>query len=506
MAFYGHYTSGSLTSSSFFPIAVWDQDPAGGNVPSPYVDQAQAFKAMGINTFVDISNWPSSFGKDDGSLAAAAENGEYIIAGGDPKSDTSSTSVASIEALLAADPSAAPYFLGYQWDDEPSCTENVGSEVATIESEDPGTMTYANEGAWLADLPGNDIGNQQCLSEAESNLQAVSVASSDDYAETDPWHSNVCIGANCIWVYGQTAHNLVATAKAGEPTWEFIESGTDFGLSQQDGSCNLATNTCVKGNEATATPVQVNSSAWDALIGGANGIEWFCDGSEPENSDAGDACAGGGSDGNPVGGSTVIPANLTYIDHTIESYAPELNTPDVGGMTVSSSNSSVPVASMLKTVNGEDYLVVESNRDGSATATYSDPSLAGQTATVVYDSADHYDPANSELGETFTLSGSGSFNDSLGTSANPYQVKIYLITGSGSTTTTTVPATTTTTTVPSTTTTTVPATTTTTTVPSTTTTTTTLVPKIGVGPPSHRRHHGRWWWIERLVIPTNPGL
>jgi hypothetical protein len=261
--------------------------------------------------------------------------------------------------------------------------------------------------------------------------------------------------------------------------------------------------------------VQVNSAAWDSIIGGANGLEWFCDAADLGSSGtvnsgvtAYDACAGGGGDGNPANyGSTVIPANLTYIDNTVESYAPELNSPNVDGMSVASSNSSVPVVDMLKQVNGVDYLFVESDRDGSTTATFTDPSLAGLTATEVYDSANRYDAANSEQNQTFSISGAGSFSDSLGTSANPYQVKIYTISGSGPTTTTTVP--TTTTTVPSTTTTTVP--TTTTTVPSTTTTTTTVPtttttiptsPKLGVGPPKHRRHHGRWWWIEHLVIPT----
>jgi hypothetical protein len=301
-----------------------------------------------------------------------------------------------------------------------------------------------------------------------------------------------------------------ALAGPNKPVWAYIESGTDdLGLSTQHGVCDWTTNLCANGNEAQATPVQVNSAAWDSIINGANGLEWFCDAADIGSTGtinsgvtAYDACAGGGGDGNPAnGGSTIIPANLTYIDNTVESYAPELNSPNVPGMSVASSNSSVPVTEMLKQVNGVDYLFVESDRDGSTTANFTDPSLAGLTATEVYDSANRYDLANSEQNQAFSISGAGSFSDSLGTSANPYEVKIYTIAGSGSTTTTTVP--TTTTTVPSTTTTTVPSTTTTT-VPSTTTTTTTTVPtpKIGVGPPKHRRYFRRWWWIEHLIIPN----
>jgi len=419
-SFYGQFANGLPTSPTFFPIGVWYQSPAGGDVPAPYANQAQAFKAMGINVFVGISQqnglvWPESYGVDEGEMAAAANEGMYVIGGGDPSCaannsgadpcDTDHASVDSVQKLLASLPPAdAQYFVGYQWTDEPACTTNIASQVATISSEDPTRMTYANEGAWVAVLPGNDIGSPsgsgltaaQCLSDAETNLIAPSILSSDDYALTDPWHSSTCAGANCIYLYGDSAANMRALAGPTQPVWSFIESGTDdLGLSTQGGVCNWTTNVCASGNEAAATPAQVNSAAWDAIINGANGVEWFCDGSNMDSTGttnsgntAYDACAGGGGGGNPAnGGSTVIPANLKYIDGTIESYAPELNTPDVAGMTVSSSNSSVPVVDMLKQVNGEDYLFVESDRDGSTIATYSDPSLAGLTATLVYDSA-----------------------------------------------------------------------------------------------------------------------
>jgi hypothetical protein len=533
-AYYGQFSNGLPTSPSFFPIGVWFQNPSGGNVPAPYTDQAQAFKAMGMNVFIGVSQengaaWPETYGSDEGEMAAAASAGMYVLGGGDPNCSASNTgsnpcdtdhaSVDSVQKLLASLPSGdAQYFAGYEWTDEPACNVNIPAQVAAVGSEDSTRMTYANEGAWVADLPNNDIGppsgsgltGAQCLADAETNLVGPSIASSDDYAITDPWHTATCSGANCIYLYGDSAANMRALAGPNKPVWAYIESGTDdLGLSTQHGVCDWTTNLCANGNEAQATPVQVNSAAWDSIINGANGLEWFCDAADIGSTGtinsgvtAYDACAGGGGDGNPAnGGSTIIPANLTYIDNTVESYAPELNSPNVPGMSVASSNSSVPVTEMLKQVNGVDYLFVESDRDGSTTANFTDPSLAGLTATEVYDSANRYDLANSEQNQAFSISGAGSFSDSLGTSANPYEVKIYTIAGSGSTTTTTVP--TTTTTVPSTTTTTVPSTTTTT-VPSTTTTTTTTVPtpKIGVGPPKHRRYFRRWWWIEHLIIPN----
>ena len=79
------------TANNFIPIAVWDQAPNGGNVPTGDKNQAQAFHAMGVNVFVGMNSWPERFGSDNGELAAAVANHMYIIGGGDPNSDTCAT-------------------------------------------------------------------------------------------------------------------------------------------------------------------------------------------------------------------------------------------------------------------------------------------------------------------------------------------------------------------------------------------------------------------------------
>ena len=62
--FYGKYANGLPTSLSWFPIGVFGQSPAGGDVPG-HRNQAQAFKAMGINVFIGSgAAWPTSYGRD----------------------------------------------------------------------------------------------------------------------------------------------------------------------------------------------------------------------------------------------------------------------------------------------------------------------------------------------------------------------------------------------------------------------------------------------------------
>ena len=363
-------------------------------------------------------------------MAAAAAAGVYVIGGGDPACAANNTgsnpcdkdhaSVESVQTMLDSLPAGdAKYFAGYQWTDEPPCTMNIPAESATIRTEDPTRMTYANEGAWTADLPNNDVGSQQCLTASEQNLAAPSIASSDDYALTDPWHGSICAGANCVWVYGAVAANVRGVVGDSKPVWSFIETGTDdLGLSSQNGACNYTTDLCASGNEAYATPAQVNSAAWDALINGANGIQWFCD-----DSTAYDACAGGGTGGHPAapGSRTYgIAANLTYIDHTIEGFAPELNSPSVSGLTTTST---LPIATMLKNINGTYYLFAMSNRDGSARTTFTDPAFAGKTATLIYNSSTEYGPTLNNVLD-HTANSAGTFSVRFGPA---YQVKIYEI-------------------------------------------------------------------------------
>jgi hypothetical protein len=422
---YGDFSPHLPTSPSFFPIAVWTQSPSGGDVPAPFRNQAQAFKAMGVNTFVAISDWPYRFGDDGGELAAACANKEYIIAGGDVNSDTSAQSVASVHAVLAKDPKCAKYLVGYQMGiDEPSCSTDVAALVATIHNEDPTRMVYINQAGWYPNQK-----NPGC----RANLRAPSIASADDYAITNPWNppgpNRGCLKAptDCLWQYGPEVDNMRADVGPHKPVWVFVETGTDtLGFPTQNGSaCNVKTNLCSDGNEYRATPPQVNSAAWLTLIHGSNGLEWFCnDTASP------DYCAGGGSDGHLAGNNTTIPANLSYIDHAVESFARELNAPNAKRATIRSSNRRVPIDQMVKVVNGVTYLFVESDRDGSTTGRFRlGRSLGGATATVVYDSDGHYDRGYSETGKRFTLSSTGSFTDELGAHGDNYEVKIYKISG-----------------------------------------------------------------------------
>jgi len=145
---------------------------------------------------------------------------------------------------------------------------------------------------------------------------------------------------------------------------------------------------------------------------------------------------------------TQISQNLRYINTTILSFAPMINAPTSGIctmntgtsyanyntscvnglLTMSTGNSSVPGSAVVKNYNGTLYLFADSDRNGSATMTFTLTGYPNATATVIYDSNAKYDPSHSTVGNTFTLSSSAQFSDTFGANGHNYQPKIYAIT------------------------------------------------------------------------------
>ena len=231
--------------------------------------------------------------------------------------------------------------------------------------------------------------------------------------------------------------SVAATATANESV--HIRGGV------HNSDCVASVNLClVNGNEYRATPVQVNAEVWMSLINGANGIEYFCH----------DLTAYAFCLGAPEGGAAAlsVQSNLTYVNATVLSYAPVLNSPTVGIcslqqenyvtgarstttscangiLTLVTTNVAVPGMAMAKQYNGSTYLFVQSDRRSAYGAIFNITlaGMSGKTARVVYDSNAQYDPANSTAGSTIALNTLGTLSDTLGAHGDDYQVKIYQV-------------------------------------------------------------------------------
>jgi len=211
-----------------------------------------------------------------------------------------------------------------------------------------------------------------------------------------------------------------------------------------DSDCVAAVNLCVvNGNEYRATPAQVNAEAWMSVINGANGIEWSCQDALSYSFCLGDSAAAGKA-------ATVAQQNLTYVNQALTRRAGMLNAPTLGLCSMRSLNyltgtaittrlctngilsmralnPDVPGSAMAKSWKEKTFLFAQPAGAGAGRFTFTMRGLPGRTATVVYDSNQHYDVANSGYNRHFTLDPLGSFTDTFGAHGDDYQVKIYSI-------------------------------------------------------------------------------
>jgi hypothetical protein len=433
---------------SFFPIATWDQTPAstdsnGGNSPDlpsqGFANEAAAGAYAGINTWIgDYNGMAADAANGADNLQAATAQGQYAIYD-DPQSLQPGGADASYWASTT--PAEKSALIGYQLGDEAACgnpSEPVNQVpiVQAAKAADPSRLTQDGEGSGAID-PGLIGGGSSCVSQYEANFNAPDITSADYYALTDQYHGVVC-SSDCLHEYGDFAQASRAWNQDKKPFWEDVETGDNY----YGGSNFIPATSGSQYPQQEATVEQVNSAAWDSIINGARGIIWFCHQFAPDTqTNSSQYAVGAGDDGPDYGwclDNKPARDNLRYVDSGIQSFAPVLNSPWISsGFSNSSSNPAVPMAEMVKQYEGATYIFAMTDRSGSTTATFSTPSLAGQSASVIYDSNAKYDPSANETGKTVGIDSSGTFSDvypgnqSDVTAPSNYSVRVYKVGGIG---------------------------------------------------------------------------
>ena len=376
-------------------------------------------------------------------------------------SSCSSGPYATVSSLqtIASNLGKSAYLIGYVMGDEPQgsdgCTHLIGSIPSIMTTFD----AYDTTRPFTWNHTGWPFNHGSCSGSLNQNaLKAMSIGSSDIYPMTSPYNglSGTVTDSNGVgdynWIQAWETAVFLADGNAGQPMWFFIDSGTnELGFSSQNSSTCGALTCTTSGQDPhyyRAPSEVVNAQAWATLINGGLGIEWFCD--DVGNTTNYDFCLGDGGSGTEQSTATAIAQNITYIDTTILNYAKQIQSPvngictmntgtsysshtsscTNGILTMSTGTSAVPGSAVVKTYSGTPYLFADSDRNGSATMTFTLTGYAGYTATVVYDSNAQYDPTHSSVGNTFTLNGSGQFSDTFGANGHNYQPKIYTITNS----------------------------------------------------------------------------
>ena len=283
---------------------------------------------------------------------------------------------------IKSHPEFADTFQGYLLGDEPDLTptsENPDSWKArgdAIRAADPSRDVYGNFGRSFCDYPGGGA-----FGRSEHGLPEVHRAA-DDRLVRHVLHDRHQL---------QQRHVGLRRGRRQQERWApgtkvvgFVEASAPF----EDGG------------RITAT--QLKQAAWEVVVHGADGLEYFCHDFQ-----------GGGFIEDGCLAQTGIPAAMTEVDNEIQGYADVLARPDVSGTTATGR-----VTTLTKSFDGSTYVFALSDGNSSTPNGFSGSStidVAGidtGTATVVGE------------GRTLPVSG-GSFTDTL----SGYQHHVYKIVG-----------------------------------------------------------------------------
>lgn len=321
-SYYSNWTKGPSPDPNYFPIAVWLQQPF----------NAEAFKAIGINTFIGL--WQGPTIEQLGQLAAhqmpvlCMQN---LIGLGAVDTDVIK-SWTHIDEPDNAQPDGQG---GYG---PPVSTAAVISGYQTMTGGDSTRPVYLNLGQGVAwdGWYGRGVRTNHPEDYGEY-IKGADIISFDIY----PVNTRDAAVNEKLWLVAFGVDRLRQWSGYRKAVWNWIEC-TDF-----------------NGSGRKPTPAEVKAEVWMSIIHGSMGIGYFVHVFSPSFIEAGLL-----SDGE-------MSSAVEAINTRITSLAPVLNTRSVAnGVAVSSTNESVPVDVMLKRYNGETYLFAVSMRPGATTAAF----------------------------------------------------------------------------------------------------------------------------------------
>jgi hypothetical protein len=373
--YYAPWANGPSTDPSFFPIAVWLQEPSAAT--------AAQYHDIGVNMHVGLWEGPT-----EAQLAAAAALPTTAIAAQNEIGLTSANA-GVIKAWLQIDePDNAQ-----NGTEDPMPTADVVSAYEEMVAADATRPVYLNLGQGVAADEwygrGNRTGHPEDYPEYAAGGDILSFdiypmnvfpvdASSPDWMLA--FHDAV---AQNIWYVATGVDRLREWVNHEKPVWMWIET-TNF-----------------NGDDGYAlTPELTKSEVWMAIIHGARGIGYFCHVFSPSFIEAG------------LLADAEMTEGVHAVNDQIAELAPVLNTQSVAnGVTTISGNSEIPVDTMVKREGGDTYLFAVSMRPGTTTAAFTLRDFTGSTTINV-------------IGESRTLTSiDGVFSDDF----SDYAVHIYRI-------------------------------------------------------------------------------
>jgi hypothetical protein len=335
---YAGWTRGVPSDPSFFPIAVWLQGSW----------HATELAGLGINIYVGNNAGVDPLAASD--LATLKAAGIYAIIGQDSVglANIDDTTVVGWWMTPDEPDNAQPVDGGYG---PPVSPSTLVTQYEAYKKADPTRPIWLGLGQGVAYDGWEGRGSD---APAESGYPAAS-----DIVAFDIYPYNNCGGdtnekVTCgeFWLNAFGVDRLHEWSTRGQAVW------TDF-----------ETTVISAGSTAGPTPAQTASEVWLALIHGANGVTYFIDTWNPSFREDG------------IFASAAMVKAVTALNAQIKSLAPVLNSATVPHIvTASTSDSSVPIDTLVKVSGTSIYVFSAVSRTGTATGSFT---IAGMTGDAV---------------------------------------------------------------------------------------------------------------------------
>jgi hypothetical protein len=322
--YYGSFTHGPPSDPSFFPIAVWLQDPS----------MAQQYAGIGINIYVGLWQGPT-----EDQLSALTSAAMPVAC------DQNDVGIAHVNDDI---------IVMWTQQDEPDNAQSDGSggygpcipatQVQSIydgfKAKDKTRPVLLNLGQGVANIPYVGWGSECSKThpgDYPDYIKGSDIISFDIYPANSTY---TAIKGNLDYV-ARGVDNLITWTGGAKPVWNWIEC------------------TGIDDVNAKPTPEQVKAEVWMSIVHGSMGIGYFVHQFTPFDEHA-------------LLDDPTMKTAVGAVNQQIHDLAPVLNTPPIiNAGTVTSSDANVPVDMLIKRLGQATYLFAVAMRGSPAKATFS---------------------------------------------------------------------------------------------------------------------------------------
>jgi hypothetical protein len=335
-SYYGAWQHGPPSDPSFFPIAVWLQDPS----------RAADYEAIGINLYIGLWQGPT-----DAQLQALQTAGMPVACEQNDTGLAHATETTILAWTQQDEPDNAQPATGGGYGPCISAAEIV-SRYQAMKAKDATRPIFLNLGQGVANFDWIGWGSECAKTHPADYAQYIDgsdVISFDIYPANDPdapVHDS-------LWYVAKGVDNLVQWSAGKKPVWDWIEC------------------TGINGPEGKPSAEEVKAEVWMSIVHGAMGFGYFVHQFDPS------------FDEHALLDDATMKAAVAAINQQVHDLAPVLNTPPIiHAGTVTSSDANVPIDMMIKRQGGATYLFAVAMRATGAKATFSDLTNVAASATV----------------------------------------------------------------------------------------------------------------------------